>query len=259
MVAVGAVLGGEFPVALVDVRAGTAQYLQAFWGLVDDHVDDLRRLAEVLDQRLDVGIQAAEQEATVRLETGDLGQVVGAVAVEAVGVAGIARVFDLEQLATVVESPAVERAGVAGTVAALVPAEHGAAVAAGIEEGIELPVLVARDEDRLAPHGQGEEVVLFGDLAFMGQVDPVALEDVLHLQVEQARVGEHLAFAAIDAGFTVVLKHGIEVVESQGHGQGLRCYCSDRVRLGVALGRQYPSRAECYPFCANIGAIAFIH
>ncbi|MCY1187265.1 hypothetical protein D9M73_282270 [compost metagenome] len=61
------------------------------------------------------------------------------------------------------------------------PAEHGTTVAASIEERIELPVFVARDEDWLTPHGQGQEVILFGDLAFMCQVDPIALEDVLHL------------------------------------------------------------------------------
>jgi hypothetical protein len=33
----------------------------------------------------------------------------------------------------------------------------------------------------------------------MGQVDPVALEEVLHLQVEQPGVGEDLAIAAVDA------------------------------------------------------------
>ncbi|MNE38524.1 hypothetical protein D3C80_1324270 [compost metagenome] len=133
----------------------------------------------------------------------------GAVAVEAVGVAGVARVFDLEQLAAVVERPAMERAGVAGTVASLVPAQHGTTVAARVEEGIEFPVLVARDEDRLTPHGEGQEIILFGDLAFMCQVDPIALEDMLHLQVEQTRVGEHLALTTVDALFAIVFEHGI--------------------------------------------------
>ncbi|MCY1429452.1 hypothetical protein D9M71_453700 [compost metagenome] len=205
----------------------------------------------MLHQGHHIRVQATKQKAAVRLEAGDLGEVVGAFAVEAGRVAGVRRVLDLEQLAGVVERPAVKGAGVGGAVAALVPAEHRTAVAAGIEEGIELTVLVARDENRLAPHGQGEEVILLGDLAFVGQVDPVALEDMFHLQVKQAWVGEHLALAAVDALFTVVLKHGIEVVESQGHGQGLPCYCLDLVRLEAGIGSQYPVCAGCYPFCAG--------
>ena len=75
----------------------------------------------------------------------------GAFAVEARRVARFGRILDLEQLAGVVEGPAVEWAGVRTFVAGLVPAQRRAAMAAGVEERIELTVLVARDEDRLAP------------------------------------------------------------------------------------------------------------
>ncbi|MNN19474.1 hypothetical protein D3C81_1327180 [compost metagenome] len=105
-------------------------------------------------------------------------------------------------------------------------------MAAGIEERIEHTVLVARDEDRLTPHGRGQEIVVVGELAFVGEVNPVAFEDVRHLQFEQPRIGEHLPLAAVGALLLVFFKHGIEVVESQGHGRGLHCYCSGQVRLG---------------------------
>ncbi|MNN31525.1 hypothetical protein D3C81_1452160 [compost metagenome] len=251
MVAVGAVLGGQLPVAFVDVGGRAAQHFQTFRRLVDDHVDDLRRLAQVLDQRRYIGIQAAEQEAAIGLETGDLGQVVRAFAVEAFRIASLGRVLHLQQLAGVVEGPAVERAGVGGAVAALVPAEHGALVAAGVEEGVEHAVLVARDEDRLAAHHGGQEVVLLGDLAFVGEIQPVAFEDVLHLQIEQAGVGEHLAFAAVDPFDGIIFKQGLKVFDTQGHGRGLHCFCSGRTRLGRREAQQYPLCAECYPFFAG--------
>ncbi|MCY1466413.1 hypothetical protein D9M71_847120 [compost metagenome] len=59
----------------------------------------------------------------------------------------------------------------------------------------------------------------------MGEIQPVALEDVLHLQFEQAGVGEHLALAAEDPFFGVIFKQGMQVVDTQGHGRGLRCFC----------------------------------
>ncbi|HDT5880125.1 TPA: recombinase family protein [Klebsiella pneumoniae subsp. pneumoniae] len=72
----------------------------------------------------------------------------------------------------------------------------------------------------------------------LGRMLDHLLKDVFHLQVEQARVGEHFTLATIDALLPVIFEHGIEVVESQGHGQGLHCYCSGRVRLCPGCGRR---------------------
>ncbi|MCY1539895.1 hypothetical protein D9M68_755050 [compost metagenome] len=156
-----------------------------------------------------------------------------AFAVEAGRVAGFGRVLHFQQLAGVVEGPAMEGAGIGRAVTALVAAQLGATVAAGIEEGIELTVFVARDEDRLAPHVEGDVVVLLGNLALVGEIDPVAFEDVLHFQFEQTRISEHLPLAAVDALLFVILEQRLQEIESQGHGQGLRCYCSGQVRLGM--------------------------
>lgn len=253
VIAVGAVLGGELPVAFVDIAGRAAQHLEAFRRLVDDHVDDLRRLAQVLGQRPDIGVEAAEQEATVGLEARHPGQVVRALAVEALRVAGLGRVLDLEQLAGVVEGPAVERTGIAAAIAALVPAEHRATVAAGVDEGVELAVAVARDDDRLAADLGGQVVVDSGNLAFVGEIDPVALEDVLHLQFEQAWIGEHLPLAAVDAALGVFLEQRTQVIATQGHGRGLRCYCSGPVRLGSACCWGYPLPADRWPIPARRG------
>ncbi len=93
----------------------------------------------------------------------------------------------------------MEWTGIGRLVAALEAAQHGTTMTAGIDEGVELAILVAGDEDRLPTHLGGVVVVLLGDLAFVSEVQPVALEDVFHLQIEQPRVGEHLALAAKDA------------------------------------------------------------
>src|SRR3954451_14772641 len=164
----------------------------------------------MLGQGWDVGIEAAEQETAVALEPGHLGQVVGAVLVELVRVAGTRRVLDLQQLAGIVESPAVERAGISRLVGPLVAAQHGAAMAAGVDEGVQFVVLVAGDEDRLPAHIGRVVVVLVGDLAFMGEIDPVAFEDVLHLQLEPLRVGENVAPGTVEAVLLILDDGGLE-------------------------------------------------
>src|SRR5690606_629039 len=123
VVAVGPVLGLHLPVAVEGVGGGAAQHLEAFGRLVDEHVDDLGGVAAVFRQRQQVGIGAAEQESTVGVEPGDLGEVVGAVGVERVRVARTVGVLDLEQLAVVAERPAVERARERGAVVRLAAAE----------------------------------------------------------------------------------------------------------------------------------------
>src|SRR5690606_3418088 len=82
-----------------------------------------------------------------------------------------------------------------------------------------------RDKDRLPTHVGRVVVVLLGNLAFVSKVDPVALENVFHLQLEQPLVREHLALAAEDAFFFVVFNKRIQVIDSQGHGRGLHCFC----------------------------------
>ena len=82
----------------------------------------------------------------------------------------------------------------------LVAAQHRAAVAAGVDEGVQLAVPVARDEDRLPAHVHREVVVLVRDLGLMGEVDPVALPNMLHLQLEELGIGEDVPCDAIVPG-----------------------------------------------------------
>jgi hypothetical protein len=83
---------------------------------------------------------------------------------------------------------------------------------------VQLAGLVARDDDRLAADPRRVVIVVVGDLALVRQIDPVALEDVLHLELEQRLVGEDVAAAAEDAGVLVVLHRGGEQVVQFGGG-----------------------------------------
>ena len=67
-----------------------------------------------------------------------------------------------------------------------------------------LAALVPGDHDGLPADVGGEVVAGVGHLAFVCQVDPVALEDVLDLQFEDLLVGEDPTVGAVDAGLGVV-------------------------------------------------------
>jgi hypothetical protein len=92
----------------------------------------------------------------------------------------------------------VERAGEGAPVVLLATAEHRALVAAGVDQRVQLTFFVTRDHDRLPADVGGEVVVVVGQLALVGEVDPVALEDVLHLQLEQFGIGERLSTSAVE-------------------------------------------------------------
>ena len=77
-------------------------------------------------------------------------------------------------------------------VAAFKLADGRSSVRTGVDERADLTGLVTHEDDRLAAHAGRKEIVRPGKLALMRQVDPTALEDVLHLQIEDARVPEHV-------------------------------------------------------------------
>ena len=76
----------------------------------------------------------------------------------------------------------MERAGISGFVAMFETGQCCSAMCAGINERIEPTLLVASDEDRLSTNLCGVVIVDFGQLTVMGQVNPIAFEDMLHLQ-----------------------------------------------------------------------------
>jgi AcrR family transcriptional regulator len=168
----------------------------------------------MLLERHHIGIETSEQEPTIVLETRNLRQVMRAVLVEVLRISRALWILRLEQLAGVVEGPAVERTGIARLVAALVAANHGAAVRACVEESVELAFAIPRDDDRLAADVAGDVVVVVGDLTLVSKIDPVPLPDVLHLQLEQLEVREDAATAAEDASLGVILDGGFQAFDN---------------------------------------------
>ena len=115
----------------------------------------------------------------------------------------------------------MERAGQRRAVVRFASAEHRAPVGAGVDQAVQLAAAVAGDHHRLAADVGGEVVAGVGNLCLVGQVDPVALEDVLHLQFEDVLVGEDAAVGAIHARGLVfddgVGEDGRGVVQGLGH------------------------------------------
>src|SRR5207245_11433956 len=110
-----------------------------FLGLVDAQIDDLPGFAHMLLERHHIGIETAEQEPTIVLETRNLRQVMRAVLVEVLRISRALWILRLEQLAGVVEGPAVEWTGIARLVAALVTTDHGATMRVRVGESVTLP------------------------------------------------------------------------------------------------------------------------
>jgi hypothetical protein len=201
----------------------------------------------MLYQRFNFIVQRAEQETAIVFHS-DLFQVVGAFAVEGIRVTCVVGVLDLDQLAGVVEAPAVERTGEDGLVVLLLAAEHSATVAAGVDEAVQLAILVAGDDDGLTTDVTGEVVIRVGDLAFVRQIDPVAFKDVLHLELEQLGIGEHVATTAIKAFFFIDLHHAAHFCyQIVLHGDALLIVC---LRLEGGAYAHYPASAILYPILA---------
>src|SRR5215475_8646168 len=138
----------------------------------------------MLLKREHIGIEAAEQEAAIVFKTRDLRQVMRAVLVEICRIPSTFWILCLEQLAGVVEGPAVEGAGVGRLIATPVAANHGTTMRARVKEGVEFAFAVPRDDNRLTADVAGDIVVVIRDLAFVSKIDPVPLPNMLHLKFE---------------------------------------------------------------------------
>jgi len=203
VIAVGAVLGGQLPVAFIGVGRAAPQDFQAVLGLIDDVIDDLGGFTQVLLKRNHIGIETAEQEATVVAELRHLLEVVGAVGVELLRVTAFLLVLRLQQLTVVAEGPAVKRAGKGRLVAPFLAAQCGATMRASVEDGFQLAILGTGNDHRLATDSYCKVVTRLRDLALVGQVNPVALENILHLQIEQFLIGEDAAITLVASGFRI--------------------------------------------------------
>src|ERR1700686_1552614 len=117
---------------------------------------------------------------------------------------------------------------------------------AGIDEGIHLIIPVARDEDRLTADIGREIVVLIRDLALVRQINPVALEDVLHLEFEEFWICEDVPTDTVDAPRRVIRHRRVErLSDCVEH----RITSSDRC---VAFAESTPRSAVPTPYLHSI-------
>ena len=191
MIAIHTVFHLEFPVAVIGVVRAAGDHLPAVRGLVGQHVDERQGRSQVVFKGGYVGVERTEQKAFVIGQSGD-GREAVRLFLERGRIGAVGMVPDADQRAGGIERPAVIRTGQHPPVAAFELAHGGAPVRAGVNERTDLAGPVTHEEDRLAAHAGRKEIVRSGKLALMCQVDPTALEDMPHLQVEDARVPEHV-------------------------------------------------------------------
>src|SRR5207253_11082314 len=96
-------------------------------------------------------------------------------------------------------------------VARVDPADRRTAVGAAVEQAVDLPVLVAGDDDGTQTQAASDEVVRLRDLALVREVGPGAAEHPLHLPGEDIAVGVE---AAVDA-------LGPDELVERGHARAL--------------------------------------
>src|SRR5260221_13148480 len=188
----------------------------------------------MLGERLHIRVKASEQEAAIGFEPRDLLQIVRAFDVELLGIAGPVRIFHLQQLAGIAEGPTVKWAGKSRLATALVTANHRTTMTAGIDEGIDLVILVAGDDDGLPSHPCREIIILVRNLALVRKEDPVALEEVLHLQLEQLGVSKYCTVTAIESVGRILYQCFVEASNDAGR-HGLSPHAPSRV---ASLARQ---------------------
>ena len=82
-------------------------------------------------------------------------------------------------------------ARVSGFVTTFVTTQLRTTVRAGIDHGIEFASFIAGNQHRLAADVGGVKIVVIGDLAFMGQIHPIAFKYVFHFQIKQGLIGKH--------------------------------------------------------------------
>jgi hypothetical protein len=115
---------------------------------------------------------------------------------------------------------------------------------------VQLALLVAADHDGLATDVGGEVVPVVRNLALVREVDPVAFEDVLHLQLEDFLVGEDVAAHLVSAAGRIfdesAVEGGAHMVQGLGHGDPPE-RVSGRPRRRMGLFPRYLHHATMWP------------
>ena len=193
------VLQEDLPVRLLDHAEAGRHHLDLALRRAVAHVveGDLGR-PEPLDERRPVGRQARKHEAAVGIDARCRLHV-------AVGVARrearpLIALVERDRLAAAV---GVELPGMVGAddaladIAAAVAVEHGAAMRAAVVEHAHRAVGMAHHDHRLAADLHRPVVADIRHLALVPDIGPHLVEDVLHLELENRRIGIDAAVNAI--------------------------------------------------------------
>ena len=196
--AVGAVAvegeAGELPVGGDVPLGGGVEELDAVVlaaGALEAPLDGGGVDAEVVLERGGLGVPRRPERAVVVGELCDLVQ--PPLTLVELLVVGLLVVRYADEPAVGVVRPAVEGAGEDEGVAVVVAADLHAAVAAGVEEGVDDVLPVARDDDLFLAHAGDDEVAGVGDLALVAEEEPRAGEYLLQLLLVDRLVDVDLA------------------------------------------------------------------
>src|SRR3954470_18495115 len=131
-------------------------------------------------------------------------------------------------------------------------AEHRAAVAAGVDEGVQLAVPVARDENRLPAHVHRKVIVLVRDLGLMGEINPVSLPNMLHLKLEEVGIGEDVPCDAIAPCLGIVFHKRTEASLDSDYRRNRAC--SSPEAFLAARGRLRSRKRWAHPHAGGEAA-----
>src|SRR5258708_32675341 len=161
MIAISAVFLEHLPVCLGAIFLRTAQTLHAGRALAGHVAEITRRASKIFDQRLSISIEAYKNESFELLEPFDATQIQRTIIVRVRRQS--LRAGHADQIAAVIENPAVIRACKRFLAAGRFPAHHHAAMRARIVEGVQFSFLVARQKKRTSGDLTRKEAVWFCD------------------------------------------------------------------------------------------------
>ena len=188
------ILGRKFPVARDQPFLHPGQHLAAALAAVpavEREIEVRAEISEIVEERRRRRIPIRPHRPLVGAELRDLDKAPARL-VEGF-VVGLAEKRHADQMPVGAIAPAVIGAGEDRGVALVIAAHLHAAMAARIEEGVDLPAPVAAEDHQLLAHPRHEEITGVGDLAFMPDEQPGARKDPLQFLRVDRLVDENLA------------------------------------------------------------------
>ncbi len=204
-------LGGEFPVGVNGPLDDARQHFQPTVGAVQPRVQVKGHVAEVIDEGRRGRVEVSEIQALVAFDANRQQAPLRLVQLTEVRVV---RVRDIDQGARTVVGPTVVRAHECLGISRFRAAHSHAPVAADVQEGLDRPVSLARDDDRIPAHVRRVEVSRLLDHGVVRKEEPGAPEHLLEFGVEDLLADKDLGgdetFLLINEGakFGRVKRHG---------------------------------------------------